>query len=106
MYRYSLLTVPQKRIPDAHDDKPPWNVNFFSETVAEIFYLFSQQFCARPDKSMKRDYVDIFTRIRTYNIQLRIILQGNAMYTSTYTLTLSYIHAYISVCVLGYKRPS
>jgi hypothetical protein len=41
MYRYSLLTTPQKRILDAYmDDKPPRNINYSSKIVAEIFYLF------------------------------------------------------------------
>jgi hypothetical protein len=48
---------------------------------------------------MKRDYIYIYIYMyskRTYNIQLRIILQGiYAMHT--YTLTLSYTHKCIYV---------
>lgn len=47
---------------------------------------------------MKRDYVDIFTRIRTYNIQLRIILQG-ICYVHIHTIIHTCIHNRISVCV-------
>lgn len=53
---------------------------------------------------MKRDYVDIFTRIRTHNIR-SYVLYYRVYMLCTHPHTLSHYHTYISVyvCVCGIR---